>query len=456
MENSIKRLDSLINNEKSGYLQFKGYSLNNMKQLLNHFGNPEGFLKTVHIAGTNGKGSVASMLNQILINSGYNVGLYTSPHLLKINERIKINNIDIPTCILNTYIDELFQILEENKDLHPTYFDSLTLFAFRYFCNNKADIVIIEAGLGGRLDSTNVISPLISIITDISMDHRNILGNTIKDIAFEKAGIIKPDSITITSNIKREITDIIKKETIKSSSKLFMLNNDFKARRIRNLTGNGFSFDFLCNNELHQGEAENGEAADFYYMKDVLLSIPCRFQINNSLLAITSALLLKRSGFIVTENNIKNGIAKVSIQGRYHIISQNPLIIFDPAHNPAALKTIIKTLKNNYPDKKIHAIISFMKDKDYLLMIKMIKQKLTNNIFYYELDDERCYKISDDKIGKNKSSADDIKYHNNLLELSNDLLNEVTNDSLLFVTGSFRLFNIAREISSFLSNRKYS
>lgn len=239
MKSIEKRLEPLIDNEKTGHVSFVNYSLKDIKYLLKHFGNPHKRTKMIHIAGTNGKGSVAYMLNSILIASDLRVGLYTSPHLDRINERIKVNNKEISNQVLHRYTDELMDILDKKPDLRPTYFDALTLFAFRYYDEQDVDIAVIETGLGGRLDSTNVISPLISVITDISIDHKNVLGNTIREIASEKSGIIKKKKPVITSNSNRVALEEITNTAKECSSELFILNRDFRIKNIKSQNKNG-------------------------------------------------------------------------------------------------------------------------------------------------------------------------------------------------------------------------
>jgi dihydrofolate synthase / folylpolyglutamate synthase len=439
MNSTIKKLDILTNNEKSAG-NFTNYNLNDIKKLLKHFGNPQKKIKTIHIAGTNGKGSVAHMLNGILIASGKKTGLYTSPHLVRITERIKINNKEIPLRKLQKYIEELFTVLNNNKNLRPTYFDALTLFAFRYFCEEKADIAVIETGLGGRLDSTNVMHPEISIITDISLDHMHILGNTIQKITHEKAGIIKKKSLVVTSNQNKQILNILTQKSKEEVSELYVMDKDFLAEKAV-ISANGMKFNFsmkVKDKKLMQ---------DNYAIKHIMLRTPGAFQLANASLAITASLLLKKSGIVITEHCIRKGLRSLKIPGRLETLSRNPLVVFDPAHNPAALKATIKALKEQYPDKEYSALVSFMIDKDYASMFKILRKNLTNNIFYYELNDSRCLKIPRDRSLKTKSIYNGIISSNNYEDFEKIVLTSIKPDSLLLITGSFRLYSIARKLS---------
>jgi len=210
-----EKLSRFINNEnRTNYSQ----DLDHVRAVLELAGNPHAAFQSIHIAGTNGKGSVAHMLNSIFMNSGYRTGLYTSPHLLEINERIKIQDENIPDQVFGGYVDDISASLD-STGIMPTYFDVLTACAFRYFSENHVDIAVIETGLGGRLDSTNVVTPCCSVITGISLDHMDILGNTLEAIAREKAGIIKYKVPVVTANQYPMVLDIIDSASQSNRSK---------------------------------------------------------------------------------------------------------------------------------------------------------------------------------------------------------------------------------------------
>jgi len=234
------KLNTFINNENR--TDFRQYGLDHVAKLLDHFGSPNRSITTIHVAGTNGKGSVAHMLNSIFMSAGYATGLYTSPHLLEINERIRIRNSAISDEDFARYVDEIVAYAGADPALHPTYFDILTVCAFRYFCDLRVDIAIIETGLGGRLDSTNVIVPLSTIITEISMDHVHILGNTLEEITREKAGIIKEKVPVVTSNTDPGILKILIETSYEMNAPIFSLNRDFSAKNIIE-RGAGYRYD---------------------------------------------------------------------------------------------------------------------------------------------------------------------------------------------------------------------
>lgn len=443
MQSVLKKLQPLINNENTS-TGFREYSLDNIKYLLKHYGNPHEKIKTIHIAGTNGKGSTAYMLNSILSHAGYKTGLYTSPHLLKINERIKVNNRNISESKLHDYIDDFFNLINK-QGIYPTFFDALTLFAFRYFYDNGVDIAVIETGLGGRLDTTNIINPLLSIITDISYDHMYILGNTIRDIAFEKSGIIKPGIPVITSNTKKEILNIITDKARESKSRLFALNRDFSIRVPKSLKSGSFDF---CLDKNHNRHA----VKNMYSIKNVKLSQPGKFQQKNASLAILSSLILYNSGFKIEENDIRKGLANIAIPGRLQIISVNPLILFDPAHNPEALKAIIPSIKKIYPGKNYIAVVAFMKDKDCLSMFKILKD-LTENIIYCRIKDSRAFQLPSENSIDINSPFRNINTAAGVKEITDILLKSKINNPLFLFTGSFRLYKTVHKVSTLLKNK---
>jgi len=224
-------LNKYLNNEKK--VNISNYGLNSIIHLLGHLKNPQKNFKSLHIAGTNGKGSTAFMIASILQKSGYKTGLYTSPHLLRINERIKINLTDINDELLLRYISEIDRF-SDSEGCVPTYFDVLTAAAFKYFSDEHVDIAVIETGLGGRLDSTNVVTPELSIITDISLDHTRILGDNLRDITIEKCGIIKPGVPVITSNTDPEILTVIDEFSRRLDSELYAYSRNFFTCNITN------------------------------------------------------------------------------------------------------------------------------------------------------------------------------------------------------------------------------
>lgn len=433
---SIERLGSLYDNEKSLPGDFKCYSQDGVRALLAHFGNPHEKIRSVHIAGTNGKGSTAHMLESIVRRAGYSTGLFTSPHLENIRERIQFNGAPISPRALSMHIEETLDVIRR-MGIRPTYFDALTLIAFRYFSNRGVDLAVIETGLGGRLDSTNVITPLASIITDISLDHTNILGGTKAEIAKEKSGIIKEGVPVITSNSERESLAVISRTAVKMRAPLYRLSRDIRvSARGRASAGRiPFSFRFM--------DAR---------IDAILSPAPGRFQVKNAACAAAAAILLRRAGYVLSDSSIKRGISDAVIPGRFALLSRRPTVIFDPAHNPAAIQSLIGTLKRAYPGKKFIVVLSIMKDKDQASMIGSLQEKLRARILYLVLRDPRCFvPRGDEPEFAGRAGGIPVFTH------PSDLLRAIDafdgKSSPIVFTGSFRLFPEAKKAAARLGKK---
>ena len=339
--------------------------LENITNLLNFIGNPQEKLKVFHIAGSNGKGSTASFLSSILMEAGYKVGQFTSPHFVKFNERIRINGVEIADEYVADFVEDLDSYITEFR---PTFFELTTALAFKYFAESNVDFVVLETGLGGRLDATNTVIPLASIITTISLEHSHILGNSLQRIAFEKSGIIKQNTPIFVGLLPSEAEQEISKAAAAKSSKMFKLNKYI-------IAGKDFvSIDLGRNNVK-------------------LYTTPLRgyHQLNNAALAIlaVSEIIAK-----IEVKNILDGIDNVimnsGISGRYEIYEQKPRIIFDSAHNPEGIGSFIDEYKKEWLGyKKRVVIFSAMKDKNTLAMIKKIKNYF-DKIYFTNINYERA------------------------------------------------------------------
>ena len=415
-------LNKYLNNEKS--IKITNYTLDSITTLLAHLMNPHKNFKSLHIAGTNGKGSTAFMLSEILQNSGYKTGLYTSPHLININERIKINSRDISDILLGKYLKRIDEIVSLDDTIAPTYFDILTSAAFLYFSDASVDIAIIETGLGGRLDSTNTVIPEISIITDISKDHTNILGEKISEITAEKCGIIKMNIPVITSNTDPGIMSIIEMYAEKNKSELYTYNKYFFINNIIK-ENDHFTFDY---------------ASDDCTLPNIKLPLFPVHQVKNAAVVITALCYLRTNGFPGISNDIiYRELEKIQIPGRFQTLCFNPLIIYDPAHNFDALNNLINALKEYFPGKKKIFIISMMKDKADNKTLGLFKGL---DLIYYLLDDQRAYIPGNDEF--NSIVSDD-----NIIV---DILKKSDTDNMMIIfTGTFRIYSSAVNISYKLS-----
>ena len=312
-----------------------------IKGLLVELGNPQERYKSIQVAGTNGKGSTASFIASILTESGYKVGLYTSPHLLEPTERITLSRKPISQRKFSSLITNLIPVIEKRvveTGIPLTYFEVLTAAAFQYFAEEKIDFLIAEVGMGGRLDATNILKPLVCVITPISLEHTEYLGHTLAAITREKCGIIKEGSLVVSSPQRREVADVIKETCEKRNVPLYWAGRG----RIYPTRG------------LDKSSPYTG-----------------KFQIENAVVAEKAIELLTSLGFRIKKRDIKNGLLKTKISGRLQILAQKPLIIYDVGHNPGAVRALCKSLKDISPEKYIF-VYGCLKGKDAQQIIKTI------------------------------------------------------------------------------------
>lgn len=334
--------------------------LDNTIILDNHFNNPHKKFRTIHIAGTNGKGSCSHTIAAILQSAGYKTGLYTSPHLIDFSERIKVNGEPVEK-------EFVIDFVKQNKDffepLHPSFFELTTAMAFLYFAEKKVDVAVIEVGLGGRLDCTNIITPDLSIITNISFDHTQFLGNTLKDIAKEKAGIIKEKKPVIIGEYTPE-TKTVFEDKAKSTNSDIIFAEDNKLINGYKQTENGLL--------LYKSDK----------IKDLYGELNGLYQVKNTNTILNAVYKLIGLGYNIDETNIKNGFRNVchltGLMGRWQKLEENPTIICDTGHNIGGMKYIVEQLSRMKYDK-LHIIIGMVNDKDISGVISL----LPKNAKYY-------------------------------------------------------------------------
>jgi len=326
-------------------LQRKGIKLglNHTRDLLGHINNPEKELIMIHIAGTNGKGSTAACLNSILIESGYKVGLYTSPHLIKFNERIRVNGKPIKDDEILDFMDNVKGAI---KKINSTFFETTTAMALNYFKDKNVDIAIIETGLGGRLDSTNVIKPVLTIITAISLDHADILGDSIEKIAHEKAGIIKENVPLIIAPQKKSVMKILKNRASEKNSEIIEVNTPQEVK----IGENGTSFKIIDEN--------------------LSTNLIGDYQAQNISVAIAAIRYFNKS---ITYKLINEAIKKINWPGRMHRVSKQ--IFYDVAHNDAGIGHLLGTVNNLFPNSDLYGVFCLKGDKDIVNLAKQIKNR---------------------------------------------------------------------------------
>lgn len=332
---------------KIGAAAYKG-DLTNIRELSKQLDFPEKKFKSVHIAGTNGKGSTSHMLAAILQKAGYKTGLYTSPHLHDFRERIRINGQMIP----ENKVIAFTELLRDSIDLiKPSFFEITVAMAFDWFAQEKIDIAVIEVGLGGRLDSTNIITPEVSVITNISFDHMDLLGNTIQKIAFEKAGIIKPGIPVVIGEDQAEINDLFLSVAEKNGSPIH-----FASRK--RFVGEWKVEGHLMNLQLT--ESHNNTKKNFQ------LDLTGLYQLKNMVTVAEVISILNQKGYLIPDTAIQQGLKQVKsltgLHGRWEVLHENPLVVADVAHNEEGMKAIAHQIENT-AHEELHIVIGLVKDK---------------------------------------------------------------------------------------------
>jgi dihydrofolate synthase/folylpolyglutamate synthase len=356
-------LHRFIDYEKNPGISYASpdYSLKHVEELLHRMGDPHLAAKTVHIAGTKGKGSIAAMIAQVLTVSGYKTGLYTSPHLHTLRERIRIDGSLISQAEFAALAAEVKPYFEAiNRDplyRQLTFFEALTVLAFAYFKQRQADFQVLEVGLGGRLDATNVVKPEVCVISTISLDHTQVLGDSLDEIAYEKAGIIKPGCVVVSSPQPEEVTSVIGKVCHRQGGKLIQMGKDVTWRKMD--AG-------LC----HQSFLIESE------MDNHCFTIPLLgdFQVENAATAVATLEVLASLGFDISAEDIAQGLAEVEWPGRFQILNHQPLVVVDGAHNVASMGRLAENIKAYFNYEQIFLIFGVACDKDIGGIVRELTQ----------------------------------------------------------------------------------
>lgn len=415
-------LSKYVNNELRG--DYSGYGLESIELLLAHLGNPHLSFKSVHIAGTNGKGTTSNLISSVLYSCGYKTGLYTSPHLLKINERIKVNGEEISDEDIYKYALKIDNIITSNKKLMPTYFDILTAIAFMHFSHSSTEIAVIETGLGGKLDSTNVINPLVSVITEISLDHTSVLGETIELIAAEKAGIIKDSVPVISLCTSEDSSRVIESAAYNKKAPLYKTGRDFRTDNIED-TNSGYKFNYFLDKQSEK-------------LDNIILNLRPRHQLKNAAAALTALILLRDKGFPeITSSAVYDVFKNSSFPGRFQILKRSPLILFDAAHNYEALRNLFDAIEVYYGERRLKIVFSIMADKMNKDVQRILYEK-RDSILYFSFEDNRLYVPLDGEFNQMTGEVDVLTQY---------VSSSDENDLILF-TGTFRLYKYALDVIS--------
>lgn len=399
--------------------------LRNISILCSLLGNPQLSYKTIHVAGTNGKGSTAAMISSILKEAGFRAGMNTSPHLYDFRERIQVNEKKITEKELIKGIKKVKELIEsyrkKNKKFRPTFFEVTTAITFDYFRKKKVDYAVFEVGMGGRLDATNVIKPEVAVITTIGMEHQRHLGNTIEEIAFEKAGIIKENSLVVTAEEKKEALNVFRKKCREKKARLFEVKKLCRYERKKfNLMEQGFS-------AVIKGKKYS----------NLKLPLLGEHEVINACTSVLSVQLLQEK---INEKAIRNGLRKVVWPGRLEVKKKNPLVVFDVTHNSHGAKETRKALiefRKRFNLRELILVIGISKDKK-LKEIASILFPLADRIIISKSSHYRA--METERIEREaKKYSKEIKVIPDINKAIKNALQSASRNDFVFVTGSIYL-----------------
>ena len=414
--------------------------LTRMEWMLEKLDHPERRIKTIHVGGTNGKGSTVTFLRSILESAGYRVGTFTSPYFEQFNERISMNGqpiSDQELIELTNVIKPLADELDKTELGGPTEFEVITAMSIYYFAKmSPVDVIIYEVGLGGRFDSTNVIHPLLSIITSIGLDHTAILGDTYEEIAFEKAGIIKNGVSVITGVKQLEALEVIRNKATELKSPMYQLGEDFFTNSRTSLkNGEQFSFSSMFNK--------------FELLETSMIG---SHQVDNAALAVmASQILANYYSFIIEDAHIRDGLKKAYWPGRLEILSDRPFVLIDGAHNEEGINALVSEIKSRFADKKISILFAALKDKKLDKMIATLEE-IADELTFTTFDFPRAAK-AEELLEVSKNNADHA-VTNNFQQIIEHKINELEENEIFLVTGSLYFLSEAKPIIAKLLKNK--
>lgn len=391
--------------------------LTNTIDLCNALGNPERKFRTIHVAGTNGKGSTSHMIASILQSAGYKTGLYTSPHLKSFTERIRINGAEISESFVVGFIN---RILPQIEIIQPSFFEITVAMAFDYFVEQKVDVAVIEVGLGGRLDSTNIITPEVSVITNIGWDHKDILGDTLEKIAFEKAGIIKTNIPAVISERQTGIDDVFVEQARNKNATLFFASDEFDVKRHEHPEGATFDV------------SQNGKEL----FHELYLPLQGYYQKKNLCGVLKAVELLQKKNWDITATDIVSGLSRVientRLQGRWQVLGRNPLMVCDTAHNSDGLREVVSQIRAQ-SFEKLHFILGVVRDKDVAALLHILPKEA----FYYFCEAKIPRAMKAEELA---SLARENGFEGKVVADVNDAVNEARKNAsemdMIFIGGS--------------------
>jgi len=403
--------------QRVGKIAFKK-NLTNTLDLCKHLDNPQFKFKSVHIAGTNGKGSSAHMIASVLQEAGFRVGLYTSPHLYRFTERIRVNGMEIDPEYIVDFVETNKEAIEK---IRPSFFELTVAMSFDYFAKSSVDIAIIETGLGGRLDSTNIIIPVVSLITNISFDHTDLLGDTIAEIAGEKAGIIKEGVPVVIGEDQEEAAEVFIDKAFSQGAPVYFANETVDAK-LNKLYIDSMRMDISCDT--------------WGYLPSVLLNNSGEYQLKNIRGVIKVLELLNQKGLTIDEGAIRSGLASVKkntgLSGRWEILSKQPLVVCDTAHNVAGVEEVAKQLKH-IKYEHLHVVWGMVAEKDVVKVIELLPDDA--NYYFCKADVPRAMNVS--ALMESAAGVGRIGAVYNTVKLAiNAAMNNAGVDDLILIGGS--------------------
>ncbi len=394
--------------------------LKNITLLCEALGNPQKKIKTIHVGGTNGKGSSSHMIASILQEAGYKTGLYTSPHLKDFSERFRINGESVSQEYVVAFVENYQSLIDKIK---PSFFELTVALAFKYFLDEKVDIAVIEVGLGGRLDSTNIILPLVSLITNIGLDHQEILGNTLPEIAAEKAGIIKPKTPVVISEYIEETAEVFISKSKNLQSKIYFASSIVS---VLSVLENPSITKYLVRNENNQEEHEFS------------LDLKGTYQAKN-LLGVLKVIDILRDEykFPIEDRHLTNGLSHIlkntNLKGRWQVLKTNPLVICDTGHNEHAFKYTVNNISNIESNTKRY-ILGFAKDKNIAYLLQNLDK--TGYFSFCEFSSHRSMSVDDyNKLAKDFNIRN-VNYYTNVNEALSKELELSQEKDFIFIGGS--------------------
>jgi dihydrofolate synthase/folylpolyglutamate synthase len=430
-ESARRYLESLIPKGKENYEKI---GLSRINALLAEMGNPQDAYPTIHIGGTAGKGSTSTMIASVLQSAGYKTGLHISPHLEDIRERMQVNGklpSDKQFTELVKKVKSCVEKVEKNSTQGtPSYFEALLAVTFEWFKVAMAEIAVIEVGMGGRLDGTNVITPKTVVITNIGLDHMEVLGDSIEEIATEKAGIFKPDADVVAGVTQNSVIDIVEQRADELGCSVDLIGRDIKYDNVR-LSENGSVFDLAIKNKTYKG---------------IGLSLIGAHQVGNAALAIDAVLKSNDYGFVVDESAVRKGLANVVVPCRFEVVRKEPTVILDGAHNPMKMDSLVAALSGYANGKKLIFIFASKKDKNVEEMITKLSP-LASKFYFTSFSSTTDFgkRMSYNPKDLKQFTKVDSATIENAIEAYGKALSEAKKDDIICITGSLYLAGELRQ-----------